>query len=112
MVGVNVKEAKPREFPFIVSFMRINTANPRPSSDHICTASLITRSHVLLAEHCTNNKVRNETMILAGSNNLNYGRVYRILWWITFNEWAQHRYIHLQNHMNDISIIKVNYCLY
>jgi hypothetical protein len=111
LVGVNVRQAQPREFPYIVSFM-LNTQNPQPTHDHICTGSLITRSHVLIAEHCTVNVLANETIILAGTNNLQHGRVHRILWWINYNEWAMYRNIQIEFEVNDMCIIKVNYSLF
>jgi hypothetical protein len=108
MVGVNVKEAEPGRFPFIAAFMTLTTEAPNPARDYICSSSLITRTNVLISAHCTLNKLANETIILAGSANLNYGRVYSIFWWITYDTWAQLRSIYSQYASNDLAIIKVN----
>jgi V8-like Glu-specific endopeptidase len=88
--------------------MHNNPANPIPVEDHFCTAALISKQHVLSTAHCIARKLPNETVVLAGTNNLIFGRLYRISWWITYNEWAELRRRTIIFEDNDISIIKVN----
>ncbi|XP_011495579.1 PREDICTED: uncharacterized protein LOC105360384 [Ceratosolen solmsi marchali] len=109
LLGSGVRNAFEEEFPFIVAFRRINNVNPNPSRDHICTGALITKQHVLSAAQCHDRRLVNQTIVLHGSNSLLYCTTYRILWWITFNKWAD---LTGRNHLfsdNDISVTKLIY---
>jgi hypothetical protein len=91
--------------------MRIDVNSAVPANDHICTGSLISRQHVLSASYCTLNRLWNETVVHAETNNLLVGRVYGIAWWIRYNEWCIYRQRANPFHDNEISITKVNYFL-
>ncbi|XP_011495580.1 PREDICTED: uncharacterized protein LOC105360385 [Ceratosolen solmsi marchali] len=107
MLGPNVRMARDREFPFIVALKHINLENPIPNRDHICTAALISRIHVLTAAQCLNNREANETLVLYGTNILIYGVTYSIQWWITYNNWALRGNRNIINLDNDVAVIKL-----
>jgi V8-like Glu-specific endopeptidase len=88
--------------------MYFNIDNADPADDHICTAAIITRTHVLSAAHCIINRIVNETVVAVGSIVLTSARLHRISWWITYNEWCDSENIVKEFEDNDISIIKVN----
>jgi hypothetical protein len=91
--------------------MHYNPVNPIPVEDHFCTGALVSKQHVLSTAYCIARKLPNETVVLAGTNNLIFGRLYRISWWITYNQWAQFRHRNDNDQDNDISISRVNYIL-
>ncbi|XP_011495241.1 PREDICTED: azurocidin-like [Ceratosolen solmsi marchali] len=107
MIGPNVRVAHEREFPFIVAIKHINLENPMPIRDHICTAAMISKVHVLSAAQCTENRIIANTAILYGSNALIFAEEYRIRWWINFNQWTILKHRPLVNLDNDIVIIKL-----
>jgi hypothetical protein len=109
LIGSNVREARRHEFPFVVSLMHYNPVNPVPVQDHICTGALVSKQHVLSTAYCIINRLTNQTIVLAGTNNLVFGRLYGISWWITYNEWSQFMSQPLIFEENDISITKVDY---
>jgi secreted trypsin-like serine protease len=108
LVGENVVPVEHRDYSFIVSFMNFDLVNFDRAHNHLCTGSLLTRTHVLSAAHCIANRLKNETVILFGSNNLNQCVGHQILWWINYIEWAEYRRRHIQFETNDLSITRVN----
>jgi hypothetical protein len=107
LIGIDVTPVEQGQYTFIVSLMHVNLNTFNRVDNHICTAALVTRNHVLSAAHCIEDRLKNETVVLAGSNYLSLCTAYEIFAWITYNEWGERRRIFIEFDTNDISIIKV-----
>ncbi|XP_011495582.1 PREDICTED: trypsin-like [Ceratosolen solmsi marchali] len=107
LIGSEVRKVQPEEFPFLAAFRHVNLTDPHPTRNHICTGSLITRSHVLSAAQCIENRLISQTVIAHGSNSLVYCIEYRIQWWITYNQWSLYMNRPLEFVDNDVSVTKL-----
>jgi hypothetical protein len=107
LVGVNVREARQNEFPFIVSLLHFNPNNPIPETNHICTGSLITRKDVATAEHCVMSENLSAIQVHYGSVNLRFGIKRFLLWWISYDHWATSIRMTTEFYINDVANIRV-----
>jgi hypothetical protein len=107
MIGANIFDAQENEFDFVVSLMKKGILTSNPVMDHICTGTLITRKDIVTAEHCIRGRDISRTEIMLGSVDLKKCFTYYILWWITYEEWAEIEKIHLEFILNDIAVIRV-----
>ncbi|XP_011498161.1 PREDICTED: granzyme M-like [Ceratosolen solmsi marchali] len=109
LVGHNIRYSKEKEFPFIAS-IKYKSTTPNPQEDHICSAVLATRKHAITAEHCMVENL-NDILFVTGSNNLSKGKAYKIVAWISYNQWATKNNVHLEYSDNDISIITLEHSI-
>lgn len=95
------------EYPFIAS-IGLKARNFLEKRYHFCGGSLITRTHVLTAAHCVENRRYSEMDVVIGEINLrNALYTYEVDNWITYNDWAQSRNISIVLSYNDIAILTV-----
>jgi secreted trypsin-like serine protease len=94
MFGVNVRNAREGEFPFV---------------SHFCSGVLITRQDILTSAHCTENEHLPHIWAIIGSSDLRQGTRYSLLWWITYNRWIQIQRSRRRFQINDIANIRVSF---
>jgi V8-like Glu-specific endopeptidase len=109
MFGVNVRNAREGEFPFVVSLIRLGTRNPELANSHFCSGVLITRQDILTSAHCTENEHLPHIWAIIGSSDLRQGTWYSLLWWITYNRWIQIQRSRRRFQINDIANIRVSF---
>jgi secreted trypsin-like serine protease len=102
-----VRKAGKGEIPFLVAIVN---ANRHTSSENtiLCTGALISYQDVLTAAHCVNNRLLNNTEVIAGANDVRSGKRYRLIGWLTYNTWAITKNIALMYEINDIVVLRVN----
>lgn len=112
--GVNVKDANENEFPFAVALSLVNNGtNPIPPTVRVfCSGSLITRKHVLTAEHCIIKKHVNEVEILVGSVNLNLCKAYDPKKFMTYQQWKYKVSNKFPLYYHDVAVITVTTIVY
>jgi hypothetical protein len=108
MFGQLVRSVEDNEFLFAVALMMNNNVNPDLVNDFICSGSLVTRQDVITSAHGIENIQVDQVLIYAGSIDLINSRHYKILWWITYNDWAQSMNIVSPFRINDIANIRVS----
>ncbi|XP_058805557.1 granzyme M-like [Phymastichus coffea] len=109
LYGRDVRLAENNEFPFVVS-LSLKSNNIESEKNHFCGGSLITYSHVLTAEHCVINKLHYYDLVIkVGSIDLRNTSIYRVAWWITYNQWNVNYNDDekIGNTSHDIAIIKL-----
>jgi hypothetical protein len=108
MIGENVRFAREKEFPFVVSIKRMNSDNDLSEDGHICTGVLVSNQNVLTIHHCFEYMQNYVTEILIGRSNLMKCHKYFVSWWLSYNDWASSRNIIPQFKTNDITMIRVS----
>ncbi|XP_011493785.1 PREDICTED: uncharacterized protein LOC105359008 [Ceratosolen solmsi marchali] len=108
MVGSNIRNARPNEFPFVISIMTYYPNDDRPADEvHRCTGTLISAQDALTSYHCLHSLTVLDFRLIIGSNDLRQGVMYRALWWWGYNEWAASKNIETEFRQNDIAFIKI-----
>jgi hypothetical protein len=80
-----------------------------PSVPFYCSGTLVTRRDILASDHCLKNRVPEDIQINAGSFDLLQTDIYSVLWWVTYETWAMHRSMRIQNPGETLlTIIRVN----
>jgi V8-like Glu-specific endopeptidase len=102
MFGVNVRNAREGEFPFVSQNIRIE-------SNHFCSGTLITNQDILTAAHCLEDERPTQVLAIVGSSDLRQGIMYSPLWWITYNHWIQIKHMQRRFQSNDIANIRVSF---
>ncbi|XP_058793564.1 chymotrypsin-2-like [Phymastichus coffea] len=105
--GDNVFAVKEGEFPLAAALIR-KTECLNDECDFICTGVLISKRHILTADHCFEELQPNDTQIILNSIDLRYGTRYNVSKWITYDEWAMKKRIHIVLYDNDIAVIELS----
>lgn len=107
--GINVRDAVENEFPFIVAISEVNNdINPALSNlRNFCVGTLISRKHVLTAEHCLVSKKLHEVELLVGCAHLDQCKAYEPEKWITWRQWKFHNSTLYPRFYHDVAIITV-----
>ncbi|KAJ8673041.1 hypothetical protein QAD02_004302 [Eretmocerus hayati] len=106
--GVGVRLAKEKEFSFIVSIQTKIGIGPN-SLRHMCNGALISKRHVITAEHCLSDiKYLRSYRILMGSSDLQACKKYLIKSWITYDQWAESKRYHIEFARNDIAVVTLS----
>ncbi|XP_011493867.1 PREDICTED: chymotrypsin B-like [Ceratosolen solmsi marchali] len=103
--GYNIQHASVNEFPFIVSIQISLQKESAPF--HICTGVLVSRIHVVFAEHCLEEQQYKYSVLVVKSIKSQKRLSHATCWMITYNQWCKQKSITMQYQTNDIAIFKL-----
>jgi hypothetical protein len=97
IIGRRVQVAEPNEFPYMVFITMAANRYYDPFSPYFCSGSLVTYRDVLASDHCLKNRVPEDIQVNAGSYDIRTSILYHPEWWVTYETWAMHKNIRVQD---------------